>query len=110
MLTKHALRASVSFSLGWHDEWNISHLINERQRGAVEFGIAGQLPILLDGHGTSPGNFEGPIASGNAGHCVNTINAKHGTGGHCTTCRSSDHPPDVARLIALPRTRGRDGP
>jgi hypothetical protein len=67
----YALRASVAFSLGSHDEWNISHLINERRRGANEFGIAGQLPILFDGHGTSPANFEGIIAAGDAGRCVN---------------------------------------
>ena len=28
----YALHASVAFSLGSHDEWNISHILNERRR------------------------------------------------------------------------------
>jgi hypothetical protein len=38
----YALRASVSFSFGSHDEWNIARLVNEHRRGAADFGIARQ--------------------------------------------------------------------
>jgi hypothetical protein len=67
----YALHASVAFSLGSHDEWNISHLINDRRRGANDFGIANQIPILFDGHAVPPGSFEGAIASGDGGRCIN---------------------------------------
>jgi cytochrome d ubiquinol oxidase subunit I len=67
----YALHASVAFSLGSHDEWNISHLINDRRRGANDFGIANQIPILFDGHAVPPGSFEGAIASGDVGRCIN---------------------------------------
>jgi len=76
-------------------------LINECRRGAGEFGIAGQLPVLFDRHGTNPANFEG---------LLQVEIPAHGTDGQCTTCHSSDHPPDIARLIALPRTRRREKP
>jgi hypothetical protein len=65
----YALRASVSFSIGSHDEWNISHLLNERRRASDEFGIGNQISILFDGRGVTPGGFEGSIAAGNAGTC-----------------------------------------
>ena len=67
----YGLRAAVSFSLGSHDEWNIARLLNERRRGADEFGIARQLPILFDGQAVSPGSYEAPIASGDVGRCIN---------------------------------------
>ena len=66
----YALRASVAFSFGSHDEWNISHIINERRRGADAFGISNQIPILFDGNGVSPTNFEGAITPGDVGRCV----------------------------------------
>lgn len=65
----YALRASVSFSSGSHDEWNISHLLNERRRASDEFGIGNQISILFDGRGVTPGGFEGSIAAGTAGAC-----------------------------------------
>jgi hypothetical protein len=67
----YALRASVAFSFGSHDEWNISHVINERRRGANEFGIAGQIPLLFEGQAVTPSNFEGTVAAGDVGRCVN---------------------------------------
>jgi hypothetical protein len=67
----YALRASVAFSYGSHDEWNIARIINERRRGADDFGIASQLSILFDGRAAAPGAAEAPIASGDVGRCVN---------------------------------------
>jgi hypothetical protein len=67
----YALRASVSFSAGSHDEWNIARLINERRRGANDFGIGRQIAILFDGSAVSPGDYETAAAPGNAGRCVN---------------------------------------
>ena len=67
----YALSASVSFSYGSHDEWNIARLLNERRRGASEYGLASQLPILFDGRAAPPSSFEGAIAAGDAGRCIN---------------------------------------
>jgi S1/P1 Nuclease len=65
----YSLRASISFSIGSHDEWNISHLLNERRRASDEFGIGNQISILFDGRGVTPGGFEGSAAGGNVGAC-----------------------------------------
>ena len=67
----YGLKASVSFSYGSHDEWNIARLLNERRRGANEFGIANQLPVLFDGQAVNPGNYEAPTAGGDVGRCIN---------------------------------------
>jgi hypothetical protein len=67
----YALRASVEFSYGSHDEWNIARIVNERRRGAEEFGIANQLAILFGGRAAAPGSAEAPIASGDVGRCIN---------------------------------------
>lgn len=56
----YALRASVAFSYGSHDEWNIARLLNERRRGATDFGIANQLGVLFDGRAVNPSDFEAP--------------------------------------------------
>ena len=45
----YGLRASVAFSLGSHDEWNIARLLNARRRGVEAFGIPNQLSIFFDG-------------------------------------------------------------
>ena len=66
----YGLRASVAFSYGSHDEWNIVRLLNERRRGVAEFGIANQLSIFFDGAPVNPGNFESVTASGDTGRCV----------------------------------------
>ena len=67
----YALRASVAFSYGSHDEWNIARMLNERRRGADDFGIARQLAILFDGHAVTPGDFEAGTAPGDTGRCIN---------------------------------------
>lgn len=66
----YGLRASVAFSYGSHDEWNIARLINDRRRGATDFGIANQLSILFDGRPVSPGGYENPAAPGDVGRCI----------------------------------------
>jgi hypothetical protein len=65
----YALRASVSFSNGAHDEWNIVRILNERRRDNEKFGTVGQLPVWFDGKAVSSGEFENPIAAGSPGAC-----------------------------------------
>ena len=65
----YGLRASVSFSFGSHDEWNIARMLNDRRRGADRFGIANQVAIFFDGQPVDPGAYEAAAASGNAGRC-----------------------------------------
>jgi hypothetical protein len=66
----YGLRASVAYSYGSHDEWNIARLINVRRRGATDYGIANQLAIFFDGQPQSPGAYEIPTAPGEAFRCV----------------------------------------
>jgi hypothetical protein len=66
----YGLRASVAYSYGSHDEWNIARMINARRRGATDFGIANQLAIFFDGQPQSPGGYEDPTAPGDVGRCV----------------------------------------
>jgi hypothetical protein len=66
----YGLRASVAFSYGSHDEWNIARLLNERRRGAADFGIANQLSVLFDGQPVNPGAYESAAASGDTGRCI----------------------------------------
>ncbi len=66
----YGLRASVTYSYGSHDEWNIARLINVRRRGATDLGIANQLAIFFDGRPQSPGAYEIPTSAGDAGRCV----------------------------------------
>jgi hypothetical protein len=66
----YGLRASVAFSYGSHDEWNIARMINDRRRGDADFGIAQQLAVFFDGQPVSPGSYEAPTASGDVGRCV----------------------------------------
>jgi hypothetical protein len=67
----YALRASIAFSYGSHDEWNIARIINERRRGSNDYGVANQLGIMFDGAAAAPGAAEAPIASGDVGRCIN---------------------------------------
>src|ERR1700757_55837 len=67
----YGLRASVGFSSGSHDEWNIARIVNERRRGATDYGIANQMPIFFDGRPVTPGGYEMPAAAGDVGRCVN---------------------------------------
>jgi hypothetical protein len=65
----YSLRASVAFSYGSHDEWNISQLLNQRRRASEQFGIGNQIAIMFDGHGVTLGNFEAETAGGTVGRC-----------------------------------------
>ena len=65
----YALRASIAFSYGSHDEWNISHLLNERRRASDQFGVANQIAVMFDGREVTPGGFQGAAASGYVGRC-----------------------------------------
>ena len=65
----YGLRASVNFSLGAHDEWNIAGKINARRRGDARFGVTNQLPTLYDGRAVSSAEAEQAMASGYAGQC-----------------------------------------
>jgi S1/P1 Nuclease len=65
----YSLRASTAFSYGSHDEWNISHILNQRRRASDQFGVGSQIAILFDAHGVTPGSFEGSIADGYVGSC-----------------------------------------
>jgi hypothetical protein len=67
----YALKASVAFSKGAHDEWNIIRALNERRRADDRLGIANQLAVLFDGAGLAPGSSEGVASEGYAGKCVN---------------------------------------
>jgi hypothetical protein len=65
----YALKASIAFSRGAHDEWNIFRLINERRRSDPRYGIGNQLPVLFDGLAASPADSETAVAGGYAGAC-----------------------------------------
>ena len=67
----YALRASVAFSLGSHDEWDIARAINGRRRARdASNGIPGQLAVLFDGHAVPPASYEGAVQPGNVGACA----------------------------------------
>lgn len=67
----YALRASVAFSLGSHDEWNIVRAINEKRRAVDRTGgIAKQLAVFFDGRPVPPGLYETPVAPGDVGMCA----------------------------------------
>jgi hypothetical protein len=69
----YGLRASVSFSLGSHDEWNIIRTINEKRSavkdGEGSFGVARQIAVLCNGTGIAPGLFDAPAEAGYEGKC-----------------------------------------
>jgi hypothetical protein len=66
----YALRASVAYSYGSHDEWNIVRAINEKRRAAdSKTGISTQMGVFFDGRQVAPGLFETPIAAGDADAC-----------------------------------------
>jgi hypothetical protein len=69
----YGLRASVSFSFGSHDEWNIVRTINEKRRakkdGEGAFGVAKQIAVLFNGASVAPGLFDAVTAAGNEGKC-----------------------------------------
>lgn len=65
----YALRASIAFSYGAHDEWNILRILNERRRGAARFGVANQIASFFDGHAVAPAVSEQAISNGYLGRC-----------------------------------------
>ncbi len=65
----YGLRASVSFSLGAHDEWNILGKINARRRADPKLGVANQIPALFDGKPVASAQAEAAISVGYAGTC-----------------------------------------
>ena len=67
----YGLRASVAFSAGAHDEWNIVRTINQKRRMNSNYGIIGQLPIFFDGHAVPTGEFEAAVEPGNVASCKN---------------------------------------
>lgn len=67
-LAYYGFKASVSFSLGAHDEWNIVSEINQERRKTGN-GILEQLPIWFDGAPVAPSVYEGTVSPGHAGKC-----------------------------------------
>jgi hypothetical protein len=65
----YGLRASVSFSLGSHDEWNIIRTINAKRIKDGSFGVAREIAVLFDGTGVAPGLFDAPAEAGYEGKC-----------------------------------------
>ena len=65
----YALKASVTFSNGAHDEWNIFRQLNERRRSDAKYGVANQIPMLFDGKGVAPAVAEQTITAGVSGAC-----------------------------------------
>jgi hypothetical protein len=54
----YGLRASVNYSKGAHDEWNIFVKINDRR------GVGEQIPMYYDGRALSPAEMEMEVAPG----------------------------------------------
>lgn len=65
----YALKASVTFSNGAHDEWNIFRQLNERRRADTKYGVANQIPMLFDGRAVAPAVAEQTITAGVSGAC-----------------------------------------
>jgi hypothetical protein len=65
----YGLRASISFSAGAHDEWNVIRTVNARRRDDAKFGVVNQLPVMFDGRAASSAEAEQAVAAGNAGAC-----------------------------------------
>jgi hypothetical protein len=62
----YSLKASVSFSYGSHDEWNIIRAINQKRRDAdAKVGLANQVGVMFDGRAIA----DSQIAAGNAHAC-----------------------------------------
>lgn len=65
----YGLKASVAFSYGSHDEWNILRLLNDKRRGGTQFGVANQIASFYDGRATPPSAAEQGISTGYVGRC-----------------------------------------
>jgi hypothetical protein len=67
----YGLRASVAYSLGSHDEWDIVRTIDEKRRlSDTTAGIARQMGVWFDGKPAAPGLLATPIATGDVGKCI----------------------------------------
>jgi hypothetical protein len=66
----YALRASVAFSAGASDEWNIVRLLNERRRADSKYGVPNQIPVLFDGKGVETPSFTSMAPVGSSGACA----------------------------------------
>ncbi|WP_271600596.1 hypothetical protein [Bradyrhizobium sp. CCBAU 45384] len=65
----YGLRASVAFSLGAHNEWDIIKTINQKRIADTRFGIPKQIGVFFDGAAVAPGGLESPVSAGSAGAC-----------------------------------------
>jgi 2-polyprenyl-6-methoxyphenol hydroxylase-like FAD-dependent oxidoreductase len=65
----YGLKASITFSYGSHDEWNILRLINVKRLGGTQFGVANQIASFYDGRPTPPSAAEQPVSNGYMGRC-----------------------------------------
>jgi hypothetical protein len=65
----YGLKASIAFSYGSHDEWNILRLINVKRLGGTQFGVASQIASFYDGRATPPSAAEQPVSNGYMGRC-----------------------------------------
>ncbi len=65
----YALKASVTFSNGAHDEWNIFRQLNDRRRADSKYGVANQIPMLFDGKSVAPAATEQAVTPGVSGAC-----------------------------------------
>lgn len=65
----YGLKASVSFSNGAHEEWNIFRTLNERRRANAKFGVANQIALFFDGKAVATGAAESAVAMGVSGAC-----------------------------------------
>jgi hypothetical protein len=66
----YALRASVAWSRGAHDEWNIFTRINERRRADPKYGVLEQMPMLFQGGPIPTPAMESPVSPGYVGKCA----------------------------------------
>lgn len=67
-LSYYGFRASVAFSAGAHDEWNLAALINQERR-LLKSGIIQQLPVFFDGSAVAPPMYDAGVPAGNVGQC-----------------------------------------
>lgn len=63
----YAFKASVAYSAGAHDEWNIARAINAKRRGENRLG--NQIGIFFDGRAVEPSDYEAGVSDGSAGQC-----------------------------------------
>ncbi len=67
----YGLRASITASLGAHDEWNTVARLNTRRRADPAYGVAQQIATLFDGRPVTGTEAEQPVSAGYAGSCRN---------------------------------------